>query len=64
MTKKIISKKSSEDGKRHYRLVQFDSKYIVFKTTDQNGTTEAEFAENLGEFSDEEKAKKFLDKLQ
>jgi len=64
MPEKTIFKKASGDGKRHYRLVQFDSKYAIFKTTYQNGATEAEFAENLGEFSDKEKAKKFFDKLQ
>lgn len=64
MAEKIIFQKASEDGKRYYRLVQFDSKYVVFKITYQNRVTEAEIAENLGEFSAEEKAKKIFDKLQ
>jgi len=64
MAEKTILKKVSNDGKRHYRLVKFDNKYAIFKSTHQNGSTEAEFAKKLGEFSDEQKARKFFDQLE
>lgn len=64
MAEKTILKKVSRDGKRHYRLIRFDDKYVVFKTTHLNGVTEAEFSETLREFSDEEKAKKFFNQFE
>lgn len=66
MTVKIIFQKLSDDGRWQYRLVNLGNKYIAYKSKYRKEETkiESEFSEKLREFSDEEKAKKFIEKLQ
>ena len=64
MVAETILKKISEDGKWHYCLKKISNKYVIFKMTFQSGSTETEIAEKLGEFRDEEKARKLFNQLE
>lgn len=60
---RTISKKVTEDGKYHYRLVKFSDKYVIFRNQSNQSLKEAEFGETMSEFTDEKKAKNFFDKI-
>lgn len=61
---KTLLTKVSEEGAYHYRLVQFaDNKYLVSRLSKNQSTpVEADFAETLGEFSNEKAAKDFFER--
>lgn len=65
MTKIILTKISQDDMCRYY-LVKFSEKHAVFrrrKNQFKQLPTEAEFGENITEFSDDKKARDFFEKI-
>ena len=62
---KTLLTKVSENGVYHYRLVQFaDNKYLVSRLSKKQSTpAEADFAETIGEFSNEKAAKDFFENV-
>lgn len=49
------------DGNR-YRLVKFNDKFVIYKCNKTNAK-EAQFGQDIKQFSDENEAKKFFNKL-